>query len=238
MAKIEIGGHRIGGASAIYTAGVAFPQDYLHPNEELILDLKPHWFRLVPSAGSLAAALLVGIIVLVNIDNQVVSILVGVLILAVLAWFGATYATWNATHFVVTSDRLIHREGVVSRSGVEIPLDRINTVFTAQSVFERVIGAGDLTIESAGAEGRQEFHDIRKPTKVQNEIYVAKEDLENRRYDRIAQSAAGHAEPQTAAPNPEASIPDQIDQLDALRKRGVISEEEFTRKKTELLGRM
>ena len=216
--------------------GVAFPHDYLHPNEELILDLKPHWFQLVPSGASLAAAILLGIIVLVNTSNQFISILVGILILGVLVWFGITYAQWTATHFVVSSDRLIHRVGLVSRSGVEIPLDRINTVFTSQSLFERILGAGDLTIESAGAEGRQEFHDIRKPTKVQNEIYVAKEDLENRRYDRIAESARGGA--QAAAPHPEASIPEQIDQLDALRKRGVISDEEFERKKIELLGRM
>jgi uncharacterized membrane protein YdbT with pleckstrin-like domain len=212
---------------------VAFPEDYLHPNEELILDLKPHWFRLIPSAGSLAVALLVGVIVLVNTDNQVVSILVGLLILGVLGWFGLSYARWTSTHFVVTSNRLIHREGLVSRSGIEIPLDRINTVFTSQSLLERMIGAGDLTIESAGAEGRQEFHDIRKPTLVQNEIYVAKEDQENRRYDRIGQSSGGGD-----TGSHQASIPDQIEQLDALRQRGLISDEEFERKKAELLGRM
>jgi uncharacterized membrane protein YdbT with pleckstrin-like domain len=211
---------------------VAFPQDYLHPNEELILDLKPHWFRLVPSSAALAAALVIGVIVWANIDNQLVSILVGLAILAALGWFGTSYARWTATHFVVTSDRLIHREGLVSRSGVEIPLDRINTVFTSQSLFERMIGAGDLTIESASTEGRQEFHDVRRPTQVQNEIYVAKESAEDRRYDRIARSAAGPAAP--SGP----SIPEQIEQLDALRQRGVISDEEFERKKTELLGRM
>lgn len=211
---------------------MAFPQDYLHPNEELILDLKPHWFRIAPSAIALGASLLLGVLVLVNVDNQIVRILVGVLILGVLGWFGVSFARWTSTHFVVTSDRLIHREGLVSRSGTEIPLERINTVFTAQNLFERMLGAGDLTIESAGAEGRQEFHDVRKPTQIQNEIYIAMEDNENRKYDRIAQSAAGRG--QAAAP----SVPEQIEQLDALRQRGVISDEEFERKKIELLGRM
>ncbi|MGY6502244.1 MAG: PH domain-containing protein [Acidimicrobiales bacterium] len=211
---------------------MAFPQDYLHPNEELILDLKPHWFRLIPSVGALSASLLLGVLVLVTIDNQVIRILVGLLILVALGWFGTSYASWTSTHFVVTSDRLIHREGLISRSGTEIPLERINTVFTAQNLFERLLGAGDLTIESAGAEGRQEFHDVRKPTQIQNEIYIAMENNENRKYDRIAQSAAGGG--QSAGP----SVPEQIDQLDALRQRGVISDEEFERKKTELLGRM
>lgn len=211
---------------------MAFPQDYLHPNEKLIFDLKPHWFRLVPSSAALAVSLILGIFVFARVDNQVVSILVGVLILGVLGWFGASYGSWATTHFVLTSDRLIHRTGIISRSGIEIPLDRINTVFSSQSLFERMIGAGDLTIESAGAEGRQEFHDVRKPTQVQNEIYIAKETDENDRYDRIAQAAAGSSAP--VAP----SIPEQIDQLDALRQRGVISPEEFDRKKAELLGRM
>ncbi len=212
---------------------MAFPEDYLHPNEDLVLDLKPHWFRLVPAGASLAAALILGLVVFTQTENDVLSILVGVLILAVLGWFGSTYASWATTHFVLTSDRLIHRTGIVSRTGVEIPLDRINTVFSSQSLFERMIGAGDLTIESAGAEGRQEFHDIRKPTQVQNEIYIAKENDENKRYDRIAQSAAAGSGGSSAP-----SIPEQIDQLDALRQRGVISPEEFERKKAELLGRM
>lgn len=211
---------------------MAFPHDYLHPNEELVLDLKPHWFQLLPSGASLAGALLLGIVVLVNTDNQVVNILVGLVILGTLGWFGSSYASWTSTHFVVTSDRLIHRAGIVRRSGIEIPLDRINAVHSSQNLFERLIGAGDLTIESASAEGRSEFHDIRQPTKVQNEIYVAKENAENRRFDRMAQTASGAAAPAAA------SIPEQIDQLDALRQRGVISEEEFERKKAELLGRM
>ena len=211
---------------------MAFPQDYLHPNEELILDLKPHWFGLVPAGAALAAALALGVVVWANTDNQAISILVGLLILGTLGWFGTSYASWTSTHFVVTSDRLIHREGIVRRSGIEIPLDRINTVHSSQSMFERMIGAGDLTIESASAEGRSEFHDIRKPTMVQNEIYVAKENAEERRFQRMAQSAT----PAAAPPGP--SIPEQIEQLDSLRQRGVISEDEFERKKAELLGRM
>jgi uncharacterized membrane protein YdbT with pleckstrin-like domain len=211
---------------------VAFPQDYLHPNEELILDLKPHWFGLVPAGAALVAALVLGVVVWANTDNQVISILVGLLILGTLGWFGSSYASWTSTHFVVTSDRLIHREGIVRRSGIEIPLDRINTVHSSQNLFERMIGAGDLTIESASAEGRSEFHDIRRPTQVQNEIYVAKENAEERRFQRMAQSATPAAAP--AGP----SIPEQIEQLDSLRQRGVISDDEFERKKAELLGRM
>ncbi|QGG94808.1 PH domain-containing protein [Actinomarinicola tropica] len=210
---------------------MAFPEDYLHPNEELILDLKPHWFRLVLPAGALVVALLVGLVVVLNEVHAVVNLAVGVLLIAAVAWFGVEYARWVSTHFVLTSDRVIHRSGIISREGIEIPLERINTVFSSQSVFERMIGAGDLVIESASTEGRQEFNDMRKPGSIQNEIYVAMEENENRKFDRIGRGGA-------PAPAAAPSIAEQIEQLDSLRQRGLISEEEFTRKKSELLDRM
>ena len=209
---------------------MAFPDEYLHGNETLLLDLRPHWFRMLPSTAALVAAIAVGLLVITQVDNQAVSILAGVLVLVALGWFGSSYASWASTHFVLTSDRLIHREGILRRAGIEIPLERINTVFSSQSLFERAIGAGDLVIESASTEGRQEFQDMRKPGMIQNEIYVAMEANENRKYDRISAGSP-------AAPAP-ASVPEQIEQLDSLRQRGVISEEEFSRKKSELLDRM
>src|SRR5207237_525696 len=99
------------------------------------------------------------------------KLLVAALVIVCLVWFGIRYAKWNSTNFVVTTDRVVHRVGVVSKHGIEIPLERINTVFFNQSMFERVLGAGDLGIESAGERGAETFEDVRKPAIVQNEIY-------------------------------------------------------------------
>jgi len=131
---------------------------------------------------------------------------------------------------------VISRTGIVSKEGIEIPLDRINTVFFNQSIFERMIGAGDLGIESAGEGGRQEFSDIRKPSLVQNEIYRQVEGLEDRRLRRLGEAASASAP--AAAPAPELSIPEQIEKLDQLRRQGVVTDEEFEAKKRELLDRM
>lgn len=206
---------------------MGFPDDYLHSNEELILDLKPHWWTIVPASAALAAAVLVGIVVLVNFDQQVLSLLVGLVILGALGWFGVSYVQWVSTHFVLTSDRLIYRSGVVSRQGIEIPLERINTVFSSQGLFERMIGAGDLVVESASAEGRQEFDDMRKPQAIQNEIYLAMEANENRKFDRLR---GGGGEPTPA------SLADELAKLEDLRSRGVLSDEEFAAQKARLLG--
>jgi hypothetical protein len=151
-------------------------------------------------------------------------------VLLALGWFGITYAKWANINFVVTTDRVIYRSGILSKHGIEIPLERINTVFFHQSIFERVLGTGDLGIESAGEQGRETFSNIRRPSIVQNQIYREMDASENRRFDRI-----GHGGP---APTRDDSIPGQIDRLDELRRKGAITDAEFQAKKAELLRRM
>jgi uncharacterized membrane protein YdbT with pleckstrin-like domain len=209
-----------------------FPPHLLTDDEELILDLRPHWWFLAPSGAVLVVVVLLGLTAMVRDWESWVSMPIGVMVLGALGWFVVRYLLWNTTNFVVTSERVISRTGVVSKRGIEIPLDRINTVFFNQSIFERMIGAGDLGIESAGEGGRQTFTDIRKPSLVQNEIYRQVESLEERKFHRMGQAAAG-----SHGTTPE-SIPDQIEKLDQLRRQGVVSDEEFERKKRELLDRM
>src|SRR4051794_34136353 len=134
--------------------------------------------------------------------------------------------------FVLTTDRIVTRRGLLSKQGVEIPLERINTVFFHQGVFERMLGAGDLGIESAGERGEQTFEDVRKPAVVQNEIYRQMELNNQRMYGGMRGGGASPTQPVGD------DIPGQLDRLDDLRKRGVITEEEFAAKKAELLNRM
>ena len=202
----------------------------LNPNEEIALDMRPHWWFFSKQIAVLLATSLLGVLAIVFAsDRQVVVLLaVGLLFLALL-WFGLRYIVWATTHFVLTTDRLITRDGVFTRAGVEIPLERVNTVFFSQTLFERLLGSGDLVVESASEQGAQRFTDIRKPLDVQNEIYQQMEANENRKFDRVGQNLGGSS---------GKSIPDQIAQLDELRKQGVLSDSEFQTKKSELLKRM
>ncbi|MGH9136964.1 MAG: PH domain-containing protein [Acidimicrobiales bacterium] len=216
---------------------MAFSKKLLNDNEEVVLDLKPHWWFMAEPTGVLLGAIVVGIVVFVYAGDggfwDVVRYLAIGLILVALVWFGLRLLRWNTTNFVVTSDRLIHRKGVVAKEGIEIPLERVNTVFFNQTVFERLLGAGDLAIESGGETGKQRFSDIRKPSLVQNEIYRQMEANNARMYRG---EAAGQAFATTAPVAP--SISDQISQLDDLRRRGLITEAEFADKKAELLKRL
>jgi uncharacterized membrane protein YdbT with pleckstrin-like domain len=220
---------------------VAFPTKLLNDNEELVLDLRPHWWYMAEPTGALVGAVLIGIAVIANVDSggvgTVLRLLVAALILFCLAWFGIRYAKWTTTNFVVTSERVVYRVGVLSKQGIEIPLERINTVFFKQSIFERLLGAGDLGIESAGERGSETFNDVRKPSAVQNEVYRQMEANSARMYGGLRQANQPAASaPATTAPVDD--VPAQLERLDDLRKKGVISEQEFAAKKADLLNRM
>jgi len=202
---------------------MGFPRKYLNDGEEIVLDLRPHWFYL---AGP-AAALLAALVFAVWVRDRSEWILFPALALAVvsLLWFLGRYARWMTTDLVLTSDRLIYRSGVVSRQGREIPLERLNDVSFHQSLFQRLMGAGDLLVESGGERGQEQFGSFAHPQHTQNEIHRAIEAASARDADRMAGRR-------------ELSPLEQLEKLDELRRRGVITEAEFEVKKARLLDRL
>lgn len=209
---------------------VPYPRSQLNTGESVVLDLRPHWWYFAKPVVALLVAIAIGVAALAFDAPSGVDIVAGILILLALGWLGLTYVVWATTNFVVTTDRLISRTGVFTREGIEIPLERINTVFFRQNLWERFIRSGDLEIESASEQGSSKFSDIRRPLNVQNEIYRQMEGNENRKFDRVGQNLGGGAM--------GASIPEQIEKLDELRRNGVLTEEEFAQKKAELLRRL
>jgi membrane protein YdbS with pleckstrin-like domain len=216
---------------------VGFDRKLLHEHEDLVLDLRPHWWYMSHPTIALVLSAALGVLLIVNGGDNIAwdgaKYLSIALIVGSLVWFGVRYGKWVTTNFVVTTDRLVYRSGLLAKTGVEIPLERVNTVFFNQSFFERLLGAGDLSIESGGETGKQTFSDIRKPSAVQNEVYRQMELNNTRMY-----GGSGPAGTAAAPAAPAHSIPDQIAQLDALRQQGVITEAEFAEKKAELLKRM
>jgi uncharacterized membrane protein YdbT with pleckstrin-like domain len=196
--------------------------------------------------GALIGAVVLGVLVIANVDSGTVGTplraFIAALILFCLGWFAIRYAKWITTNFVLTTERVIYRVGLLSKRGIEIPLERINTVFFNQGVFERMLGAGDLGIESAGERGSETFSDVRRPSAVQNELYRQMEANSARMYGGARQSGtAATAATAATAPGPTEKVDDvpaQLERLDDLRKKGVISEQEFAAKKADLLNRM
>ena len=203
---------------------MAFDRSNLHRNEEIVLDLHPHWIMLAKGLFLLVLSIALGIWVLTTDLHSIIKGAVGLLILASLLYTLQRTVAWLSTNFVVTTDRCIYREGIVSKRGVEIPLERINTVFFNQTVVDRILGAGTLTIESAGENGVQTFEDVRDPIGVQQVLYQEMEDNENRKFDRVR------------APAAQVSVADEIAKLAALRDQGHLTPAEFEEQKARLLS--
>lgn len=203
-----------------------FPKRLLLDGEVVALDLRPHWWYFAGPlfSGIPVLALLIGALQL-NGDMQTAALWATVALAAAWAvWLGARLARWQTTHFVVTSERLVFRTGILAKQSRDIPLEKVNDIASSQSFFERLIGAGDLVIESAGERGLQTFTDIPHPDGVQQEIYRQMEDNQNR------MMSGGPARPP--------SVTDQIAALADLRDRGAISPAEYEAKKAQLLDRL
>jgi uncharacterized membrane protein YdbT with pleckstrin-like domain len=213
---------------------MGYPEDALAAHEKLVLNLHPHPWVLAAPVVALVLATAVGVAALGFAWPLAVGLLIVVAILAAAGWFLRRFAIWYSTYFVLTSDRVMARSGVFNQKSIEMPLENVNTVLSDQSVWERMMRIGDIEIESASKDGTQRFEDIRRPADVRKEIYVQKEENENRKYDRMGEVAHGH-QPYSGGGD---AITDQINRLADLRDRGAISDAEFQAKKTELLDRL
>ena len=214
---------------------MAYPANLIQQGETVALDLRPHWWYFARQILTGAVLLVLVILVFGNQPDADwlqtgVNGVTAILLVAWAGWLTLKYLQWRMTYFVVTDRRVIYRTGVFSKRGVEIPLERINNINFHQRLIDRMIGAGDLDIESAGRDGQSHFDFVRHPDGVQHEIY---RQMEKRNMPQNF-VAATPAAPVAAAP----SVPEQIEQLAALRDQGHITDAEYEQKKSELLGRM
>jgi membrane protein YdbS with pleckstrin-like domain len=205
-----------------------FPARLLVPGEELVLDLRPHPIALAGPAAATIADLAVGIYAISNVSSGTWHLVfLALMALVFIAYPLPRLVHWLTSHFVLTSERVIHRSGFIAKSSVEIPLEKINDIRFHQGVFERLVGAGDLVIRSASQDGPTTFEDVRRPEEVQKKIYERSE-------GGGKQSSGGRPQtsPGRAAPSPTT----ELERLADLRARGVLTEEEFQAQKAKILG--
>lgn len=208
---------------------MSFSQKNLNPNETIALDMHPHWWYFAGPAVALVGALIFEIFVFTLDKGDTRNVLVYLalaLIVVAAVWLISRYLKWITTLFVITSHRIIFRTGVIAKSGIEIPLERVNNVNFNQSIFERLLGAGDLLIESGGEDGQSRFSDIRHPDRVQRLI--------NAQMEQVMQRRAGYGAP--AAPAAGLDVAEQLERLEGMMERGTLSPDEFEAQKRKLLG--
>jgi uncharacterized membrane protein YdbT with pleckstrin-like domain len=138
-----------------YADGVAFPEDVLADEEEIVLHLRPHWKAVVlPAAVVLlaVAGLIMGLVLLPSTDGGRIGLL---LVAAIMVYYGGRYGLyplldWRCTEYVLTGERLLTQRGIVDRERRDLPLNRINDHSMTQSLLDRLLGSGTLTIDSIG----------------------------------------------------------------------------------------
>ena len=209
---------------------MAFPRKLLIPGEQLVLELRPHPVALgLAALGTIGALVLAGWLSIKVFDDGVMQSVVWIALIVFLVLYPIRKLVWWLTSdFVVTSSRVIHREGFIAKRSMEIPLDKINDVRFEQGIFERMVGAGTLVIQSASESGRNEFKFIRHPEEVQRTIYHESEADQTRTVQRAAPT------PSVAAGAPSTTT--ELERLADLRARGVLTEEEFQAQKARILG--
>ena len=167
---------------------MAYPEDDLAPDEELILHRHPHWkMLLVPVLVLLVVVALAGFLAALIRNRSWAN--VGWIVLAVIGVTVATRCTltplmrWYTTHFVLTDRRVLVRQGVLTRTGLDIPMTRINSVRFRHGLLDRMLGTGTLIIESASQEPL-EFDDIPHVEQVHSLLYNEVYDADRGHADR------------------------------------------------------
>jgi membrane protein YdbS with pleckstrin-like domain len=212
------------GAGRITVNAVGYSRRLLNPGEKVLVDVRPHWWYLAGPVSLLVLVIAGAVAAFVESVPKWVSWIVLVALALSVLWLASRYVRWVTSRLIVTDARVIERRGIVARSGREIPLNALTDIGYRQSIFERVIGAGNVILESAGRRSQEVFPDLPNPAYIHNVIF--------------RQMQANRRSPVAGTGSAPDSIPSQIEQLDQLRRRGLITDAEFEAKKVELLDRL
>lgn len=247
---------------------MGYADSLLASGERIVRKAHQHWFVLVWRARwavlGLIIALLLTILRVINpdADGPLWAILgwASVILVAIgVAGFVWGALTFRSQEYVITTRRIIHAQGVINKRATDSSLEKINDAVLVESIFGRIFGFGNLEVLTASEAGIEHLQMLRDAKEFKKAMLEAKHELElelNRattppvRAQAAAPAPAPAAAPEaTPAPAPVAApatpeidtaeeVADALKGLGDLRDRGIITQEEFETKKTELLGRL
>ncbi|HWC72208.1 MAG TPA: PH domain-containing protein [Actinomycetota bacterium] len=216
-----------------------FPRKLLIPGEEVVLELRPHPVALALPAIVLVVGTAVASWITTKVDGVMVWVVWAAWLAMVLGYVLPKFVAWFTSIFVVSSDRVISREGFIAKRSMEIPLEQVNDVRFEQGIFDRIVGAGTLLIQSASTAGTNSFDHIRHPEDVQRTIFHQGELNQRRALHRGAPPSAADAPTRPdgpASPPASPSVTTELERLADLHARGVLNDEEFEAQKARILG--
>jgi uncharacterized membrane protein YdbT with pleckstrin-like domain len=155
---------------------MGFPKKLLGEGETLVLELRPHAKRVLGPAALLlvvapVATFVVSIVPAGEMQVGVRWAIAVAALLVLLRWSVWPFLVWWNTVYVITDRRLIMRTGVIGRYGHDMPLTRLNDVTFSHGIVDRMLGCGDLVVESGGERGQVVLDDVPRVEEVQRALY-------------------------------------------------------------------
>jgi uncharacterized membrane protein YdbT with pleckstrin-like domain len=193
---------------------VSYPEKLLADDEKVVEHLHPHWITLVPATFWFIVICAAGGFGLgetydhvdAGTKRTVLAVVIVVVGLVLLTWLTFRPAiSWRTTHYVFTTHRVLIRRGVLNHVGHDIALQRINDVGFNQSIWDRMLGAGTLTIESAGEHGQEKLVNIPHSDQQQQTLNRLIEQDSDRRSRQSYGQAPGY--PPAGQPGPGYQTP-------------------------------
>jgi len=124
--------------------------------------------------------------------------------------------------WAVTNLRIIDEEGVFSRYSKESPLDKINNVSSHQSFMGSIFGFGDIEIQTGAEAGATVYRFVAGPNKLRDAITTAQSEYAMNGGKPIMQNDKG-------------GFASELEKLYELRQKGVLTEEEYQKRKSKML---
>ena len=211
---------------------MGYVQRLLARHENIVFATRQHWIVLLGSLavnGLLIAAIMAAAIILSTMLVFPPALFLLALILIPLIRLVMRVVRWWNEQYIITNRRVIQVEGVINKHVIDSSLEKVNDVVLVQSVWGRLLGYGDVEILTASDMGMNRLDRLGSPVRFKTEMLIQKEGLGL--VERTEQALG--VSPPTAA-----DIPELIAELDELRKKNIISDEEFEKKKEALLGKI
>jgi membrane protein YdbS with pleckstrin-like domain len=202
-----------------------FIQSMLGENERILLITRQHWFVLF---SAILFEIIVTLVVIIGISLATIAFHLAAfafaLVIIPLLSMLHDVLVWKNHEYIVTNRRVIQFSGIFNKSVVDSSLEKVNDVKMTQSFFGRIFDYGNVEILTASELGVNLFKRIGDPVNFKTTMLNAKEKLG---YDGSG-SHSSHS----------GDVPSMIAELDELRKKGIVTEDEFQSKKKELLAKM
>ena len=193
-----------------------FPDKLLADDEDIVRHLHPHWLTLsgpvvrlllIVGGTSFAAAL-----VPAGRHQGTLRLLVlGLAVILLAICVAAPMLRWRTTHYVLTTSRLLVRQGVLVRRGRDVGLSRITDVSFRQSLWERVLNFGTLTVDSAGEGPGLVLRRVQDPDGVAQELHCLISEASDRRgnlaHDGLGYQGVAYPSANQPAYQPSGSVP-------------------------------